>query len=247
MKKKSLAALLSGLLTVSLTGVGFASWIIVQGDTKQVTGTVNVETISDKTTTITYDWANNNGKNGANEISTETLFGDDQFSFGSNKTTNTGWLRSTDTKGEVLSLELNVHVQNSEYLTSASSVSLTVNSTKMTEAGVNDEESEKTGYQWAVAKKYIQEFTASIKEGSFDDEFVVVISTGWGEKFDTNNASTTATGDTNADDNLNPYDYYNDRSSVDYAGDARDTLKLLQLYLSSVTFTLTINASVTAA
>ena len=64
MKKKSLAALLSGLLTVSLTGVGFASWIIVQGDTKQVTGTVNVETISDKTTTITYDWANNNGRLG---------------------------------------------------------------------------------------------------------------------------------------------------------------------------------------
>ena len=48
MKKKSLATLLSGFLTVSLTGVGFASWVITGGDSEDVNGTVNVETVSDQ-------------------------------------------------------------------------------------------------------------------------------------------------------------------------------------------------------
>ena len=37
MKRKSLATLLSGFLTVCLTGVGFASWLIVQGEEKEAT------------------------------------------------------------------------------------------------------------------------------------------------------------------------------------------------------------------
>lgn len=49
MKKKSLATLLSGFLTVCLTGVGFAAWVITGGAEASIDeGTVNVETVSDQ-------------------------------------------------------------------------------------------------------------------------------------------------------------------------------------------------------
>ena len=49
MKRKSLATLLSGFLTVCLTGVGFAAWVITgDGSASIDDGTVNVETVSDQ-------------------------------------------------------------------------------------------------------------------------------------------------------------------------------------------------------
>ena len=48
MKKKSLATLLSGFLTVALTGVGFASWLITGGAEKTSGGNITVETVDDR-------------------------------------------------------------------------------------------------------------------------------------------------------------------------------------------------------
>lgn len=252
MKKKSLSLLLSGLLTVCLTGVGFASWLIVEGDTEnQIAGTVNVETIDSKKTEISYTWANNAGTE-ANITSNSDGYTDKKdewdnlFSFGAPANATTGWLTNTGGIKECLTLSLNVTVTNAQYLVASNcSVDLTVESDKLNEAGATDASSPKTGYDWAKEKGYIQPFTASIAgDGEFDGEFTVEIKTGWGEKFDTNNDSPNATGDTNANDNLNPYTYYNARKSSEYAEDAADTLTLLQLYLSSVTFKLVITASV---
>ena len=163
MKRKSLSLLLSGLLTVCLTGVGFASWLIVQGDEQQITGTVNVETISDVTTTITAKWQDNNK-------------------------TNSGWLRNTDTRGEILSLKLDVTVDSINYLASDVTIDLDVTSATIGNTG-------KTGVALAVEAGYITDFKLDKESVAKESaaSFTLTISTSWGNHF----------GD------KNPFDFYN--------------------------------------
>ena len=47
MRKKGLAGILSLLICIAIVGVGFASWVISGNATKDVTGTVVVDTITD--------------------------------------------------------------------------------------------------------------------------------------------------------------------------------------------------------
>ena len=264
MKKKSLAALLSGFLTVCLTGVGFASWIIVQGDTESVTGHVNVETVSTKEITLTTAWKNNNGSGSANESSTVsgtniTAFGDDCFSFGpKSETANYSWLKaSSDTRGEILTLELDVTINNAQLVNKTSGVNFVLS--------VNDNAS--SGYENAKEAKYINEVTAVVKDTNetkyiptatgdetAQETFTIVISTTWGDYFKKDST------------NLNPFVYYNSFASTDakrvatdeekssgnpdtnkdgkisYAEDANSTLGNLYSYLSGVSFNLTIEA-----
>lgn len=251
MKKKSLSLLLSGLLTVCLTGVGFASWIIVQGDTKSVSGQVNVETIADKTTTIAYKWADNNGNGTPEEITTTendtTTWGDDYFSFGSSSNANSGWLRNTNGKGQIMSLTLNVTVANTEYLSGDVSIDLDVDSATIGDTG-------KTGVDLAVEAGYITDFAldketvAKASAGSF----ALTISTSWGDHFEDQNpfayynttgrkgsdtCRTVASGQTDAAD-------ANSDGKVTYAEDANYSLTNLYTWLSDVTFTVTITATV---
>ena len=125
MKKKSLTMLLTGLLAVSLTGVGFASWIIVQGDEKGKEGQVLVEDIEKYNLTLTPEW----------DAAGDTL------KFGSSSNAATGWLKNTTTEGEVKELTLNVTLGDYEH---ASSVDYTFEIT----AGLD-------GYNSAVSAKYI--------------------------------------------------------------------------------------------
>ena len=251
MKRKSLSLLLSGLLTVCLTGVGFASWLIVQGDEQQITGTVNVETISDVTTTITAKWQDNNKNGTAEEKTTKsqstTTWGDDYFRFGYNNKTNSGWLRNTDTRGEILSLKLDVTVDSINYLASDVTIDLDVTSATIGNTG-------KTGVALAVEAGYITDFKLDKESVAKESaaSFTLTISTSWGNHF----------GD------KNPFDYYNttDRKGSDtcrtvengqtdaadadsngkvtYAEDANYSLTNLYTWLSNVTFTVTITATV---
>lgn len=106
MKKKSLAALLSGLLTVSLTGVGFASWLIVGGAQDSVIGNITVETVEDKRVTLTV----------------ADTFGEDGIYFGSNQTAENvagKWLKSNEsTTKEDLSASITYSVGNADQATS---------------------------------------------------------------------------------------------------------------------------------
>lgn len=99
MKKKTLSILLSGLLAVSLTGVGFASWVIVNNASDEETGSVAVETVEVNNVTINFAWSDNDESGGASES-------DSILSFGYKGATNTGWLRNTDEEGELGCAEL---------------------------------------------------------------------------------------------------------------------------------------------
>ena len=107
MKRKSMATLIGGLLSVCLIGVGFASWIIVQGDTENVQGNVRVEEVIDRSVFVDAKLATDD---------------DGYFNFTSpksSKDTEPGfeegdWLRSDTTTKEKMSVVFDVTVTNPE-------------------------------------------------------------------------------------------------------------------------------------
>lgn len=107
MKRKSMATLIGGLLSVCLIGVGFASWIIVQGDSEEVQGNVRVEEVVDKSVFIEAELATDD---------------DGYFNFTSPKSSNDtvpgfeegDWLRSDTTTKEKMSVVFDVTVTNPE-------------------------------------------------------------------------------------------------------------------------------------
>lgn len=98
MKKKSLATLLSGFLTVALTGVGFASWLITGGETKTSdAGAVSAEKVEDQRVKITNLKVDNAAI---------------AFGMGSSTTTNTSpWLKNSNSV-EDLNATLSFDVSN---------------------------------------------------------------------------------------------------------------------------------------
>ena len=107
MKRKSMATLIGGLLSVCLIGVGFASWIIVQGDKEEVQGNVRVEEVVDKSVFVEAKLATDD---------------DGYFNFTSPKSSNDtvpgfeegDWLRSDTTTKEKMSVVFDVTVTNPE-------------------------------------------------------------------------------------------------------------------------------------
>lgn len=60
--RKAIVAVMSVFLTVSLTAVGFASWLISNDDSKEGTGNVNASDVSDAILGVTIENAENLGK-----------------------------------------------------------------------------------------------------------------------------------------------------------------------------------------
>ena len=74
MKRKAMTALMGGLLSVCLVGVGFASWVISQGAETSLTGNVKVEKVENKTAKFEdVHWSANNNTNTDVEISTNEV------------------------------------------------------------------------------------------------------------------------------------------------------------------------------
>lgn len=172
MKKKTLSILLSGLLAVSLTGVGFASWVIVNNASDEETGSVAVETVEVNNVTINFAWADNDGSGNASDS-------DSILSFGYKGATNTGWLRNTDTD-DTGCMEL-------VFTLSASADSGTATASYEFEVVDNADD----GYATATGdtKKYIESVGVTQVE---DEEGQPVantykISISWGDAFDNKN------------------------------------------------------------
>lgn len=60
--RKAIVVVMSVFLTISLTAVGFASWLISKDDSKEGTGNVNASNVSDAILGVTIDKADNLGK-----------------------------------------------------------------------------------------------------------------------------------------------------------------------------------------
>lgn len=111
MKKKSLATLLSGFLTVALTGVGFAAWVISGDDSADASGTIKVETVEDRRIKIVKDTSKTD--------ETVVIFGQPtEETIGTQLDGKTPWLKaSSDIQTEDLEATFNYKITNAKYAT----------------------------------------------------------------------------------------------------------------------------------
>ena len=209
MKKKTLSVLLSSLLAVSLTGVGFAAWIITGDATDQTgNGTVSVETIDDRRVSLAKDDSKTND--------TTVVFG---HPANTSAVTGTPWLQvGDDMKAEDLSATFYFKITNAKY----ANVSVTYDDTLK---GFIDDKYITFDYEVTYA-------TGS--DATAEQGLTLQLNFGWGEKFDTPDSEDSE--NPNAD-NLNPYIFYNNHKTVADASEAIATMNALKA-LTAFTITL---------
>lgn len=201
--RKAIVAVMSVFLTVSLTAVGFASWLISNNDSKEGTGNVNASDVSDAILGVTIENAENLGK----------------INFGPDKNDKTGTIRYNEAEADDFeSLKITVRGSIDKYKT-LDKMSITVKcpDSILTAAGYTwtGEDGART-YSYNKTKAYIalprcavdkdgkilpmfdsanntkaDEYLSgnTIFTGSDDNkkEFTVTISFGWGELFQKEN------------------------------------------------------------
>ena len=215
MKRKSLSLLLSGLLTVCLTGVGFASWLIVQGEkVEATTGEVVVETVEDKTMSITTSWKDSKNT----------------FNFTGVAGANTGWLRSDTTEPERLSLTLVVTVQHAAYDADKTidiefEASNPTNYTTVTTADKRPADGDQTYLIAPSISDHAIVETNIAEDGSYTFELPITFQ--WGEFFE----------------KKNPYTYYQGKDYSTYVEDATEALEELYTLLDNMSFTITLTTA----
>ena len=163
MKRKSLATLLSGFLTVCLTGVGFASWLITGDGKIDAEGTIKVETVEDRRISIEKDTSKTDDS--------LVIFGQPSEETIGNQLDNvTPWLRpSSDIQDEDLTAVFNFKIKNAKY--------------------AKLEVTAKDSLATFISNKYITMNTTFEYDASKSEETTlkVTLSFGWGEKFDFKN------------------------------------------------------------
>ncbi len=203
--RKAIVAVMSVFLTVSLTAVGFASWLISNNDSKKGTGNVTASDVSDAILGVTINKAEDLGK----------------INFGPAKNDTTGTIRYNDAEAEANDFEaLNITVSGSidKYKTLAKmSITVKCPDSILTAAGYTwTGEDGARAYSYNKTKAYIALPRCAVdKDGKFlpmfdsanntkadeylsgntiftgsDDnkkEFTVTISFGWGELFQNEN------------------------------------------------------------
>ena len=201
--RKAIVAVMSVFLTVSLTAVGFASWLISKDDSKEGTGNVTASNVSDAILDVTIKNAENLGK----------------INFGPLKNDTTGTIRYNEAEtDDYEALKITVSGSIDKYKTLAKmSITVKCPDTILTAAGytwTGDDGARVYSYdktkayialpRCAVDKdgKFLPMFDSAnntkadeylsgntIFTGSDDNkkEFTVTISFGWGELFQNEN------------------------------------------------------------
>lgn len=201
--RKAIVAVMSVFLTVSLTAVGFASWLISNNDSKEGTGNVTASDVSDAILGVTIENAENLGK----------------INFGPDKNDTTGTIRYNEAEtDDYEALKITVSGSIDKYKT-LDKMSITVKcpDSILTAAGYTwTGEDGARAYSYNKTKAYIALPRCAVdKDGKFlpmfdsanntkadeylsgntiftgsDDnkkEFTVTISFGWGELFQNEN------------------------------------------------------------
>ena len=225
-KKSGLMGAVIALSAASLVSVGFASWVISQGDSKTEQGQILVDTVENNIHLLTVE-----------------VDGSDAIAFKCNtpETAPTyNWLDETTTTYEALSASFTVSVDK---INDASAAAAKAKFTAVLETGkmVGDEwvpDTASTGYLAAATAKYVIELPdASVEVGTLESKVwttTVSFELDWGDHFD---------GD-------NPYIYYNAHKSTDkiegatpeitYGADAEASLAELHTLLNGVQYRLTL-------
>lgn len=201
--RKAIVAVMSVFLTVSLTAVGFASWLISKDDSKEGTGNVTASDVSDAILGVTIENAENLGK----------------INFGPAQDDKTGTIRYNEAEAddsEALKITVSGSIDNYKTLAKMS-ITVKCPDTILTAAGYTwTGEDGARAYSYNKTKAYIALPRCAVdKDGKFlpmfdsanntkadeylsgntiftgsDDnkkEFTVTISFGWGELFQNEN------------------------------------------------------------
>ena len=216
-KKSGLISAVIALSCASIVSVGFASWVISQGDTKSVDGTIVADTVDNRVHTLTLTWV-------TDDTGATPLANDPVVTFGHPATMNTSgaWLTADGDKVENLVFYLKVECTNVTSSTAISSV-IATDPTVVTTGG---------NYAGAVADELVGALPQATKSATNFDangSFVYTIEFEWGDAFD----------------GQNPYDYYNasGKTAASDGADAASKLSSLNTYLTGVAFSLTVIAA----
>lgn len=209
LKRKNilLASMLLG--TVALSTVGFAAWVISQGDEQSQAGTITVDTVTDESHFVTI----------VTEKIDETHQTETAISFGAAAPERgSGWLSFEDQEGdhpEDLTAVVYFQVSNAdkEWLETSGNVTLALSATPEVEEGQKD------AYTLAYEAGLVGELPSVTNGGIvFSTETInevlyckAAITFTWGSKFtiQVDNTSTNEEDDDFTATVVNPVDYYN--------------------------------------
>lgn len=210
MKRKTLTLTLSILACLALIGVGFASWIISADTSTTAQGSFIVDTVSDKSYTVTGDW-----KDKKSEIIFSAPTGD----------TTSGWLTNDSAKKENLTVTYQLTVKYGDN-TPATGIKDKIITTVSVPADPNYTAAVNGGLIIAPTNATVVE----APEGN--GKYNITVTYQWGEHFGKVNPYTYYNLK-NATDKLNG-------SETTYMQDAKTSLETLSKIEASVKFTLSI-------
>lgn len=222
-KKSGLISAIIALSCASLVSVGFASWVISQGDAKTVDGSIVVDTVETKQHTITV----------SPTTGTQICFTRPETP----ESTTYSWLSETTTTYENLVATFNVSVANVDGTAAAAKAKFSATLKSGTVSGENfDEDASNAGYLGAAAATYVGTLpTPVVADGSVADgtwSTTVTVTFTWGAYFG----------------NQNPYYFYNAHKANDiktgsttYAADANTALTALNTFLSGISYRLSLS------
>ena len=244
-KKSGLIGAVIALSCASLVSVGFASWVISQSDTANVSGTISVDTITDNR----YIFDDEETKL-VTELSSSTAVASNVVVYGSNAINASGWLKN-DAANENLTFYLKVKVSNaaskniadvisSVAVTSTGGGTVYVKNGHIWDASHNlytsstEGASAKTGFEGAKEEVYLSSkslvadptITPSGSTFNANGECWYTVQFNWG----------TFTG------GANPNTYFNALDVNDEGENASESLKALNTLLDGANYTITITS-----
>ena len=216
-KKSGLMGAIIALSCASLVSVGFASWVISQGDSKTVDGSIQVDTVKDDRHLLTV---------------TPTTGATIVFAAPAGASAG-AWLRSDNAKTEQLEAEFTITVTNVAADADESILGFSLKSGTI-DGNVFTEDASNAGYKKAYSEGLVADLPSPVYSNTSVTNNVLTttltLTFDWGDDFDNNN----------------PYDYYNAQTYTSDLGDeALAQLELLEDCLTGISYRMVISVDST--
>ena len=205
-KKSGLISAVVALSCASLVSVGFASWVISQGDQANVTGTFSVESVDNKSHVITNMVGESGTYDGTASPKTFVIPASNNISFGAPASRNTYpnvWLDNTAGTAEKLSVSFTVTVTNAYEAAGDAELSgkpswLAEPAIEITGTGMQDifDDLVDDNLLLEPVVSYAHAHNAS---DALSDDMTITVTFGWGTHFKPTSGTV----------GVNPYDFYN--------------------------------------
>ena len=245
-KKSGLMGAVIALSAASLVSVGFASWVITQGDEEVVAGTIQADAVSaNKNYAIEFT----DGVDGSNNLTDKIIFGSAAFDTSITGLTNYHWLSNDD------KLDGANGVSSAENLTAVCTFTVgeVTSSTSVTGSGTDLTIADGLGYH-VTAELDSDDYVTTVggvanvlgdlpdPELSFNaGVFTCTITFAWGEHF-------TVTDSSSENHIVNPMTYYNSKAvTPELATEANTVLTALNTLMNDLSYNLTIKVAIPEA